>query len=131
MNFKDYYLITKYLNLKVDKKIYNLIKNIKITKKLTFLEKIINQNNLSILDIYYIDLLTKFFLKNNKFRFQLNLILALHECNYMEFVKFLETNKNYFSIILDFIIYFFIFMTLPMWIIYKKIIYLMNKLNTF
>ena len=131
MNFKDYFLITKYLNLKADKKIYNLAKKIKIAKGLTFFEKVINQNNLSILDIYYIDLLTKFFLKKNKFRFQLNIVLALHECNYFDFIKFLETNKNYFSILTDFIIYFFILITLPLWIIYKIILYLINKLKFF
>ena len=104
-------------NIKVENYLkYNFVTNTDI-----FLEKC-TQNYL---DIYYIDLLSKFIFKKSIARFKLNLIIALHESDFKNF-NYMIDNSNLIKSFYDMLIFSFVLITSPLWLLSKLV---QTKLN--
>ena len=104
-------------NIKVENYLkYNFVTNTDI-----FLEKC-TQNYL---DIYYIDLLSKFIFKKSLARFKLNLIIALHESDFENF-NYIINNSNLIKSFYDILIFSFVLITSPLWLLSKLV---QSKLN--
>ena len=99
-------------NIKVENYLkYNFVTNTDI-----FLEKC-TQNYL---DIYYIDLLSKFIFKKSLARFKLNLIIALHESDFENF-NYIINNSNLIKSFYDILIFSFVLITSPLWLLSKLV----------
>ena len=67
---------------------------------------------------FYLDFFSKFFFKKSFIRFKFNLIVALHESDYENFNNMVN-NSTITKILLDILKFVFIFITSPLWLIYK------------
>ena len=102
-------------------KVKNYLKYNFVTNTDIFLEKC-TQNYL---DIYYIDLLSKFIFKKSLARFKLNLIIALHESDFENF-NYIINNSNLIKSFYDILIFSFVLITSPLWLLSKLV---QSKLN--
>jgi hypothetical protein len=117
----EYSLYSKYFSLieqekileLINRKIANYIKKNKLTKFDYFFKFI----ELKYIDIFFLDFLSKFFFKKSIIRFQLNIILAVHESEYSNF-KNMINKSNIFEVIIDFINLFWIVPLSPFWLLY-------------
>ena len=116
-----YSLYSKYFSLieqekileLTNRKISNYIKKNKLTKFDYYLKSI----ELKYIDIFFLDFLSKFFFKKSIIRFQLNIILAIHESEYSNF-KNMINKSNIFEVMIDFINLFWIVPLSPFWLLY-------------
>jgi len=97
-------------------KVKNYLKYNFVTNTDIFLEKC-TQNYL---DIYYIDLLSKFIFKKSLARFKLNLIIALHESDFENF-NYIINNSNLIKSFYDILIFSFVLITSPLWLLSKLV----------
>ena len=102
-------------------KVENYLKDNFITNTDIFLEKCTQKY----LDIYYIDLLSKFIFKKSLARFKLNLIIALHESDFENF-NYMIVNSNLIKSFYDILIFSFVLITSPLWLLSKLV---QSKLN--
>tara|TARA_B100000886_G_scaffold231655_2_gene161763 strand:- start:1680 stop:2111 length:432 start_codon:yes stop_codon:yes gene_type:complete len=129
----EYENFVKYLSLNYSKKIHN-IANDEIRKyseknsSLSFFFETNSEKNF--INFFYLDFLTKYFFKNSFFRFKLNLILALNEADYTNF-NTMRINNFYLSLLGNFVIFAFISLSTPFWLILKIIIFTYNKVKNY
>jgi hypothetical protein len=95
-------------------KVKNYLKDNSISNIDLFLESC----NCYYYDIFYLDFFSKFFFKKSFIRFKFNLIVALHESDYENFNNMVN-NSTITKILLDILKFVFIFITSPLWLIYK------------
>jgi len=95
-------------------KVKNYLKDNSISNIDLFLESC----NCYYYDIFYLDFFSKFFFKKSFVRFKFNLIVALHESDYENFNNMVN-NSTITKILLDILKFVFIFITSPLWLIYK------------
>lgn len=95
-------------------KVKNYLKDNSISNIDLFLESC----NCYYYDIFYLDFFSKFFFKKSFIRFKFNLIIALHESDYENFNNMVN-NSTITKILLDILKFVFIFITSPLWLIYK------------
>ena len=96
-------------------KVKNYLKDNSISNIDLFLESC----NCYYYDIFYLDFFSKFFFFKKSFiRFKFNLIVALHESDYENFNNMVN-NSTITKILLDILKFVFIFITSPLWLIYK------------
>ncbi len=123
---QEYQFYVKYLNL---------IKNEKLLQSANIrLNNYINNNSLShsdfflnnsihnYFDIFFLDFLSKFIFRRSIVRLKLNMILALHEAEFYNFKKMINSS-NFKMIILDFFKFVIILVTCPIWLLYKFLIF--------
>ena len=123
---KEYTFLVKYFNLIENKKLLNAA-NIRI-------ENYINNNSVKYtdffsnnclkyyLDIFFLDILSKFFFRKSIIRLKLNMVLALQEADYDNFNHMIETT-NFKVTILDILKYTIILVTFPVWLLYKFLVF--------
>ena len=95
-------------------KVKNYLKDNSISNIDLFLESC----NCYYYDIFYLDFFSKFFFKKSFIRFKFNLLFALHESDYENFNNMVN-NSTITKILLDILKFVFIFITSPLWLIYK------------
>ena len=95
-------------------KVKNYLKDNSISNIDLFLESC----NCYYYDIFYLDFFSKFFFKKSFIRFKFNLIVALHESDYENFNNMVN-NSTITKILLDILKFVFIFITSPLWLIFK------------
>ena len=123
---KEYQFYVKYLKL---------IKNEKLLQNANIrLNNYINNNSLShsdfflnnsihyYFDIFFLDFLSKFIFRRSIVRLKLNMILALHEAEFYNFKKMINSS-NFKMIILDFFKFVIILITCPIWLLCKFLIF--------
>lgn len=113
--------IANYLSLKFKEEIYLFAKN-KIdlflkNRNLSQIDVILNSISCNKINLYYLDFITKFFLKKALIRYKLNLILAVSEADYDNFEILIKKN-NLIEIIYEFLIFVIVFFTIPFWILF-------------
>lgn len=138
MDFKlldkiEYENFIRYLSLNYNKKIHNIANNeikkySKENSSLLFFFETYSEKNF--INFFYLDFLTKYFFKNSFFRFKLNLILALNEADYDNF-NMMRTENSSLSLLKNFVIFAFIIVSTPFWLIIKIIIFTYNKVKDY
>lgn len=117
----EYSLYSKYFSLIEQEKILELtnrkIENYIKKNKLTKFDYYFKSIELKYIDFFFLDFLSKFFFKKSIIRFQLNIILAIHESEYSNFKKMIN-KSNIFEVIIDFINLFWIVPLSPFWLLY-------------
>jgi len=118
---KQYRYIALYLSLKLKEEIFLLAKK-KIeaflqNQKLSKIDFILSNINYNKINLHYLDFITKFFFKKTLIRYKLNLMLALSEADYDNFVIMLKKN-SLIGIIFEFLLFLIIFFTIPFWILF-------------
>ena len=103
-------------------KVENYLNENLITITDIFLEKCANRY----LDIYYIDLLSKFIFKKSLARFKLNLIIALHESDFENF-NYIINNSNLTKSFYDIFKFTFVLLTSPLWLLSKLLESMFNR----
>ena len=116
-------------------KYLNLIKNEKLLQSANIrLNNYINNNSLNhsdfflnssihnYIDIFFLDFLSKFIFRRSIVRLKLNMILALHEAEFYNFKKMIKSS-NLRIIIGDIFKFVIIFLTCPIWLLCKFLIF--------
>ena len=120
---KEYQFYVKYLKLIKNENFRTLIR----------LNNYINNNSLSHSDFFlnnsihyyfdiFLDFLSKFIFRRSIVRLKLNMILALHEAEFYNFKKMINSS-NFKMIILDFFKFVIILITCPIWLLCKFLIF--------
>jgi len=91
---------------------------IQIINSISNIDLFLESCNCYYYDIFYLDFFSKFFFKKSFIRFKFNLIVALHESDYENFNNMVN-NSTITKILLDILKFVFIFITSPLWLIYK------------
>ena len=97
LDYSEYERLSSYLKLETKEEIFNIL-NQKLLlfskyKNFSRLDVFIKKIKKNIINIYYLDFFIKFFFKKSILRYQLNLILAIHESDYDNFQIILK-NRN-------------------------------------
>lgn len=120
LEYYEYTLISIYLKLLPNKEIFDILnQRLLIFSKYKNFDKIdifIKKISKNSLNLHYLDFFVKYFFRKSILRYQLNLILALHESNYDDFQAILS-KRNIFIIFYEFLIFILIFFSFPMWLI--------------
>lgn len=118
LDYSEYELLSSYLKLEIKEEIFNIL-----NKKLLLFSKYKNFSRLdvfikkikkNIINIYYLDFFIKFFFKKSILRYQLNLILALHESDYDNFQIILK-NRNIYIVFYELLMFVFVLISFPIW----------------
>jgi hypothetical protein len=134
LNKEEYKNFVRYLSIEYNNEIHN-VANYEIKKYVEkntslFFDIIAANSEKFFINFYYLDFLTKYFFKNSLFRFKLNLILALNEADYRNFNIMREKN-SYLSLLKNLIMFTFVALTIPIWLILKIIICKYSKLKNY
>ena len=118
LDYSEYERLSSYLKLETKDEIFNIL-----NQKLLLFSKYKNFNRLdvfikkikkNIINIYYLDFFIKFFFKKSILRYQLNLILALHESDYDNFQIILK-NRNIYIVFYELLMFLFVLISFPIW----------------
>ena len=118
LDYNEYQLLSSYLKLEPKKEIFNIL-NQKLLifsdyKKFNKIDVFLKKIKKNIINIYYLDFVTKFFFKKSILRYQLNLILALHESDYDNF-HILIKNRGIYTVFYEILIFIYISISFPVW----------------
>lgn len=118
LDYSEYERLSSYLKLEVKEEIFNIL-NQKLLlfskyKNFSRLDVFIKKIKKNIINIYYLDFFVKFFFKKSIFRYQLNLILALHESDYDNFQIILK-NRNIYIVFYELLMFVFVLISFPIW----------------
>lgn len=120
LDYSEYEDLSSYLKLKSKEEIFNIL-NRKLLlfskyKDFSALDVFIKKIKKNIINIYYLDFFIKFFFKKSILRYQLNLILALHESDYDNFQIILK-NRSIYIVFYELLMFLFVFISFPFWIL--------------
>jgi hypothetical protein len=118
LDYSEYERLSSYLKLETKDEIFNIL-NQKLLlfskyKNFTRLDVFIKKIKKNIINIYYLDFFIKFFFKKSILRYQLNLILALHESDYDNFQIILK-NRNIYIVFYELLMFLFVLISFPIW----------------
>jgi hypothetical protein len=118
LDYSEYERLSSYLKLETKDEIFNIL-NQKLLlfskyKNFTRLDVFIKKIKKNIINIYYLDFFIKFFFKKSILRYQLNLILALHESDYDNFQIILK-NRNIYIVFYELLMFVFVLISFPIW----------------
>ena len=123
---KEYTFLVKYFNLIENKKLLNAanirIENYINNNSVKYTDFFLNNCLKYYLDIFFLDILSKFFFRKSIIRLKLNMVLALQEADYDNFNHMIETT-NFKVTILDILKYTIILVTFPVWLLYKFLVF--------
>ena len=124
INKEQYKSIVKYFSLVGKNNIFAFAnKKIKIflfSNNITKLDKFFLNLEKNLINLYYLDCISKFFFKKTIIRYKLNLLLALHEADYDNFKIILK--NSFINLLADFFIFVLVGITIPVWILFIIII---------
>ena len=132
-NFKisnrEYLFYTKYFNLIENKELLRTA-NIRIENYIEFNsikygDFFLNNCIQNYFDMFFLDFLSKFFFRKSVVRLKLNMILALHEAEYVNF-EYMIDSTNIKVIIFDTLRFIIVLFTFPIWLMYKFLIFKFN-----
>ena len=120
LDYSEYELLSSYLKLETKEEIFNIL-NQKLLlfskyKKFSRLDVFIKKIKKNIINIYYLDFFIKFFFKKSILRYQLNLILAIHESDYDNFQIILK-NRNIYILFYELLMFVFVLISFPIWLL--------------
>lgn len=128
----EYENFAKYLSVNYSEEIHNIANNEieKHAKKhsSSLFDIFENNSEKNFINFFYLDFLSKYFFKNSFFRFKLNLILALNEADYENF-NIMRRENSLFSLAKTLIIFVFIGISAPFWLILRIIIFTNYKIK--
>ena len=118
LDYSEYEHLSSYLKLETKEEIFNIL-NQKLLlfskyKNFSRLDVFIKKIKKNIINIYYLDFFIKFFFKKSILRYQLNLILALHESDYDNFQIILK-NRNIYIVFYELLMFVFVLISFPIW----------------
>jgi len=118
LDYSEYERLSSYLKLETKDEIFNIL-NQKLLlfskyKNFTRLDVFIKKIKKNIINIYYLDFFIKFFFKKSILRYQLNLILAIHESDYDNFQIILK-NRNIYIVFYELLMFVFVLISFPIW----------------
>jgi hypothetical protein len=118
LDYGEYERLSSYLKLEIKEEIFNIL-NKKLLlfsryKNFSRLDIFIKKIKKNIINIYYLDFFIKFFFKKSILRYQLNLILALHESDYDNFQIILK-NRNIYILFYELLMFVFVLISFPIW----------------
>jgi len=118
LDYSEYERLSSYLKLETKDEIFNIL-NQKLLlfskyKNFSRLDVFIKKIKKNIINIYYLDFFIKFFFKKSILRYQLNLILALHESDYDNFQIILK-NRNIYIVFYELLMFVFVLISFPIW----------------
>jgi hypothetical protein len=118
LDYGEYERLSSYLKLEIKEEIFNIL-NKKLLlfsryKNFSRLDIFIKKIKKNIINIYYLDFFIKFFFKKSILRYQLNLILALHESDYDNFQIILK-NRNIYIVFYELLMFVFVLISFPIW----------------
>jgi hypothetical protein len=118
LDYSEYERLSSYLKLETRDEIFNIL-NQKLLlfskyKNFTRLDVFIKKIKKNIINIYYLDFFIKFFFKKSILRYQLNLILALHESDYDNFQIILK-NRDIYIVFYELLMFVFVLISFPIW----------------
>ena len=118
LDYGEYERLSSYLKLEIKEEIFNIL-NKKLLlfsryKNFSRLDVFIKKIKKNIINIYYLDFFIKFFFKKSILRYQLNLILALHESDYDNFQIILK-NRNIYIVFYELLMFVFVLISFPIW----------------
>jgi len=118
----EYSKYVKYFSLMANSQLLEIanfkIKNYLKDNSISNIDLFLESCNYYYYDIFYLDFVSKFFFKKSFIRFKLNLIVALHESDYENFNNMIN-NSTVTKSLLDILKFALIFVTSPLWLIYK------------
>jgi hypothetical protein len=120
LDYSEYERLSSYLKLETKEEIFNIL-NQKLLlfskyKNFSRLDVFIKKIKKNIINIYYLDFFIKFFFKKSILRYQLNLILALHESDYDNFQIILK-NRNIYILFYELLMFVFVLISFPIWLL--------------
>jgi hypothetical protein len=120
LDYSEYEGLSSYLKLESKEEIFNIL-NRKLLlfskyKNCSRLDVFIKKIKKNIINIYYLDFFIKFFFKKSILRYQLNLILALHESDYDNFQIILK-NRSIYIVFYELLMFVFVLISFPFWIL--------------
>ena len=120
LDYSEYERLSSYLKLETKEEIFNIL-NQKLLlfskyKNFSRLDVFIKKIKKNIINIYYLDFFIKFFFKKSILRYQLNLILAIHESDYDNFQIILK-NRNIYILFYEFLMFVFVLISFPIWLL--------------
>ena len=120
LDYSEYERLSSYLKLETKEEIFNIL-NLKLLlfskyKNFSRLDVFIKKIKKNIINIYYLDFFIKFFFKKSILRYQLNLILALHESDYDNFQIILK-NRNIYILFYELLMFVFVLISFPIWLL--------------
>jgi hypothetical protein len=120
LDYSEYERLSSYLKLETKDEIFNIL-NQKLLlfskyKNFSRLDVFIKKIKKNIINIYYLDFFIKFFFKKSILRYQLNLILALHESDYDNFQIILK-NRSIYIVFYELLMFVFVLISFPFWIL--------------
>jgi hypothetical protein len=126
---KEYLFYTKYFNLIENKELLRTA-NIRIENNIDFNsikygDFFLNNCIQHYFDMFFLDFLSKFFFRKSVVRLKLNMILALHEAEYVNF-EYMIDSTNIKVIIFDTLKFIIVLFTFPIWLMYKFLIFKFN-----
>jgi len=118
LDYSEYERLSSYLKLETKEEIFNIL-NQKLLlfskyKNFSRLDVFIKKIKKNIINIYYLDFFIKFFFKKSILRYQLNLILAIHESDYDNFQIILK-NRNIYILFYELLMFVFVLISFPIW----------------
>jgi hypothetical protein len=118
LDYSEYERLSSYLKLETKEEIFNIL-NQKLLlfskyKNFSRLDVFIKKIKKNIINIYYLDFFIKFFFKKSVLRYQLNLILAIHESDYDNFQIILK-NRNIYILFYELLMFVFVLISFPIW----------------
>ena len=128
----EYSKYVKYFSLMANSQLLEIanfkIKNYLKDNSISNIDLFLENSNCYYYDIFYLDFFSKFFFKKSFIRFKLNLIVALHESDYENFNNMIN-NSTVTKILLDILKFALIFITSPLWLIYKLLKSIIKELK--
>jgi|LakMenEpi03Aug12_release.lakeMendotaPanAssembly.Ray.scaffolds.fasta_scaffold478006_1 hypothetical protein len=120
LDYSEYERLSSYLKLETKEEIFNIL-NQKLLlfskyKNFSRLDVFIKKIKKNIINIYYLDFFIKFFFKKSILRYQLNLILAIHESDYDNFQIILK-NRNIYILFYELLMFVFVLISFPIWLL--------------
>lgn len=120
LDYSEYERLSSYLKLETKEEIFNIL-NQKLLlfskyKNFSRLDVFIKKIKKNIINIYYLDFFIKFFFKKSILRYQLNLILAIHESDYDNFQIILK-NRNIYIVFYELLMFVFVLISFPIWLL--------------
>ena len=120
LDYSEYERLSSYLKLETKEEIFNIL-NQKLLlfskyKNFSRLDVFIKKIKKNIINIYYLDFFIKFFFKKSVLRYQLNLILAIHESDYDNFQIILK-NRNIYILFYELLMFVFVLISFPIWLL--------------
>ena len=119
---QEYCFYIKYLDLIENEKLLhaanNRIEKYTHSNPINKTDHFLNYSMQNYFDLFFLDILSKFFFRKSIVRLKLNLILALHEAEYNNFNHMIY-KLNFKTIIFDILKFTIVSLSSPLWLSYK------------